>query len=236
MSRPQIAILGRIAESTSVTRYEGIVTAARLAEAVWAAGGEPLTLLPVANSNLAERLRTVQGVLMPGGGDVNPARYGQEPTTDRIYGVVDLQDQTDIEIFEYATASALPLLAICRGFQIINVARGGTLVQDMPAPHTHHVETVTVTRPEILGLSGTEVVASCYHHQCVDKLGDGLTAIAHAAAGHVEAFSISSTAWAAGVQWHPEDNFDTQPENLEIFAKLVREAQMVAATVPQQKL
>lgn len=225
MSRPQIAILGRIAESTSVTRYAGIVTAQRLAEAVWAAGGEPLTLLPVAGTDLADRLRTVQGILMPGGGDVNPARYGQEQTTDRIYGVVDLQDQTDIEIFEYATANALPLLAICRGFQIINVARGGTLVQDMAIPHTHHVESITVSEPELLGLSGASVEASCYHHQCVDKLGDGLTVVAHAGAGHVEAFSVSSTAWAAAVQWHPEDNFDTRTENLEIFAKLVREAQ-----------
>jgi len=224
MSRPQIAILGRIAESTSVTRYGGLVTAQRLAEAVWAAGGEPLTLLPVAGANLEDRLRTVKGVLLPGGGDVNPTRYGQEPTTDRIYGVVDLQDQTDIEIFDYATANALPLLAICRGFQIINVARGGTLVQDMSEPHTHHVESIRVSHPEVLGLSSAVVEASCYHHQCVDKLGDGLAVIARADAGHVEAFSISSTAWAAGVQWHPEDNFDTKTENLEIFAKLVSEA------------
>ena len=224
MARPRIAILGRLAESTSVTRYDGIVTALRLAQAVWEAGGEPVTFLPVAGADLSERLTGIDGVLMPGGGDVNPARYGQEPTTDRIYGVVDVQDQTDIEIFEYAVANALPLLAICRGFQIINVARGGTLVQDMAAPHTHHVESITVLEPELLGLEGNQVLASCYHHQCVDALGNGLEVVARAEAGHVEAFRIDSAAWAMGVQWHSEDNFDTQRQNLAIFEKLVAEA------------
>ncbi|MEY4366947.1 MAG: hypothetical protein RLZ28_362 [Actinomycetota bacterium] len=225
MVRPRIAILGRIAESTSVTRYAGIVTAARLAEAVWLAGGEPLTMLPVPGANLAARLSGIQGVLMPGGGDVNPERYGQRPTTVNLYGVVDAQDQTDIEIFEFAVAERIPLLAICRGFQIVNVARGGTLVQDMKSPHTHHIETVTVTRPDLLGLGKPQVVASCYHHQCVDRLGEGLQAIAYAEAGHVEAFTIDSAdSWITGVQWHPEDNFDSEAPNFKIFEKLVAEA------------
>ena len=224
MTRPRIAILGRIAENTSVTRYDGIVTALRLAQAVWEAGGEPLTYLPVAGAALSERLAGIDGILMPGGGDVNPERYGQQPTTDRVYGVVDVQDQTDAEIFEYAVANAIPLLAICRGFQVINVTRGGTLVQDMTLPHTHHVETIDVLQPNLLGLVQNTVEASCYHHQCVDKLGDGLEVVARAAAGHVEAFHVDAPAWTMGVQWHPEDNFDTTRENLAIFEKLVAEA------------
>lgn len=224
MARPRIAILGRIAEQTSVTRHDGIVTALRLAQAVWEAGGEPLTLLPVAGADLGERLAGIDGVLMPGGGDVNPNRYGQEPSTDRIYGVVDVQDETDIQIFEYAVANALPILAICRGFQIINVARGGTLVQDMAVPHTHHIETISVERPELLGVEHSDVLASCYHHQCVDELGEGLEVIARAAAGHVEAFRIDAPAWSVGVQWHPEDNFNSVRENLSIFERFIVEA------------
>jgi len=224
MGRPRIAILGRIAESTSVTRHDGLVTALRLAKAVWEAGGEPLTFLPVAGTDLSERLAGIDGILMPGGGDVNPNRYGQEPTTDRIYGVVDVQDATDIEIFNFAVENGIPLLAICRGFQVINVAQGGTLVQDMTIPHKHHLETIHVTEPELLGLEGGDVLASCYHHQCVDKLGDGLEVIARAAAGHVEAFRVDAPAWTMGVQWHPEDNFETQRQNLAIFERLVAEA------------
>jgi len=224
MARPRIAILGRIAESTSVTRHDGLVTALRLAKAVWEAGGEPLTFLPVAGADLAERLAGIDGILMPGGGDVNPQRYGQEPTTDRIYGVVYVQDQTDLEIFDYAVENGIPLLAICRGFQIVNVARGGTLVQDMNAPHQHHLEYQHVSLPELLGMEGSDVLASCYHHQCVDQLGEGLEVLARAEAGHVEAFRVDAPAWTVGLQWHPEDNFDHQRQNLAIFEKLVAES------------
>ena len=224
MARPRIALLGRIAESTSVTRYDGVVTALRLAQAVWEAGGEPLTFLPVAGADLSERLAGIDGILMPGGGDVNPNRYGQEQNTDRIYGVLDVQDQTDIEIFEYAVANAIPLLAICRGFQIVNVARGGSLVQDMNVPHTHHLEYQKVDAYDLLGMDGSDVLASCYHHQCVDKLGDGLEVLARAAAGHIEAFKVDAPAWTIGLQWHPEDNFSEQSQNLAIFKRFVAEA------------
>jgi len=224
MARPRIAILGRIAESTSVTRHDGLVTALRLAKAVWEAGGEPLTMLPVAGADLSERLAGIDGILLPGGGDVNPQRYGQEQNTDRIYGVVDVQDETDLAIFDFAVANGIPLLAICRGFQIVNVARGGTLVQDMVAPHKHHIEYLQVESPELLGMEGPDVLASCYHHQCVDKLGDGLEVLARAAAGHIEAFKVDAPAWTIGVQWHPEDNFEHQRQNLAIFEKFVAEA------------
>ena len=100
--RPRIAILGRFAENTSATRREAIVTALRLAEAVYTAGGEPMTLLPVSDSNWDERLAGFQGVLLPGGGDVNPRTYGQESTSEEIYGVDDLQDAADISLAKWA--------------------------------------------------------------------------------------------------------------------------------------
>ena len=224
MSRPRIAILSRLAESTSVTRHEAAVTALRLAQAVWAAGGEPISFLPAANSNLAERLEGIHGVLMPGGGDVNPSRYGQEPTTAAIYGVNDLQDQTDLEIYEYAKRVGLPLLAICRGLQVVNVAQGGTLVQDMPNRHQNFVHKITVNDPSVLGMNVPVAMASCFHHQCIDELGAGLTVLATAEAGHVEAFQVEAKAWTIGLQCHPEDNYLEFPENLSIFEKFVSEA------------
>jgi putative glutamine amidotransferase len=229
-SRPRIAILGRFADSTSVTRHGGLVTARRLAEAVWAAGAEPITLLPVANSNWAERLLGIDAVLMPGGGDVDPAAYGQTQQTAEIYGVDPLQDEVDISLYRYAVANAIPVLAICRGLQVINVAQGGTLVQDMSEPHRHHIEEIDVEDSSALGLTNANapagtVTGSCYHHQAVDQLGADLRVIARSAQGNVEAFELTGAkAWTAAVQWHPEDNFETEPENLAIFEKLVAEA------------
>ena len=223
--RPRIAIVARFAESTSATRYEAIVTARRLAEAVWAAGGEPLSFLAVESSNWAERLDGIDGVLMPGGADIDPRNYGQEPKSDELYGVDPMQDSVDISLIRHVLRTGLPMLAICRGMQITNVALGGTLVQHMSDPHLHHVAAVTVDDcSEELGLSNAIVIASCYHHQAIDSVADGLTVIARAAEGHVEAVKIESAGWAFGVQWHPEDNYDTERGQLEIFERFIRAA------------
>ena len=223
--RPRIAIVARFAESTSATRYEAIVTARRLAEGVWAAGGEPLTFLAVQDSNWAERLDGINGVLMPGGADVDPRNYGQDPSSDELYGMDMMQDEVDISLIRHVLSVGLPMLAICRGLQITNVALGGTLTQHMEKPHLHHVAPVTVdSHSAELGLTDATVSASCYHHQAIDKLADGLTVIARAAEGHIEAVKIDSLGWAFGVQWHPEDNYDTERGQLEIFEQFVRAA------------
>lgn len=221
--RPRIAILGRFAEGTTVTRFAAVVNARRLLELVWAAGGEPITLLPVAGSNWAERLSDIDGVLMPGGSDVSPKRYGEEPNTDEIYGVDDLQDEVDLDLVQYVFESGLPLLTICRGTQVTNVALGGTLLQHMNEPHRHHVAEVTFeNNVEELGLSLPTVQASCYHHQILKDLGRGVVPIAHAAEGHVEAVRYDSAkSWAFGLQWHPEDNFDEDESQLEIMRTFV---------------
>jgi len=223
--RPRIAIVARFAESTSATRYEAIVTARRLAEGVWAAGGEPLMFLAVPGSDWTERLNGIGGVLMPGGADVDPRNYGQEPISDELYGMDMMQDEVDISLIRHVLSVGLPLLAICRGLQITNVALGGTLTQHMDSPHLHHVAPVTVdSHASELGLTDPTLEASCYHHQAIDQLANGLTVIARAAEGHIEAVKIEAAAWAFGVQWHPEDNYDTERGQLEIFERFVRAA------------
>lgn len=221
--RPRIAILGRFAGGTTVTRYAAVVNARRLLELVWAAGGEPITLLPVAGSNWAERLSDIDGVLMPGGSDVSPKRYGEEPTTDEIYGVDDLQDEVDLDLVNYVFKNGVPLLTICRGTQVTNVALGGTLLQHMDQPHRHHVAKVRIdANQEELGLSHPDVQASCYHHQILKDLGRGVVPIAHAAEGHVEAVRYDGAKnWAFGLQWHPEDNYDEDKAQLEIVRAFV---------------
>ena len=223
--RPRIAIVARFAESTSATRYEAIVTARRLAEGVWAAGGEPLTFLAVPNSDWTERLDGIDGVLMPGGADVDPRNYGQDPISDELYGMDMMQDEVDISLIRHVLSVGLPMLAICRGMQIANVALGGTLTQHMDSPHLYHVAPVTLeSHTAELGLTNPTLEASCYHHQAIDELAEGLTVIGRAAEGHVEAVKIDSAGWAFGVQWHPEDNYDTERGQLQIFERFVRAA------------
>lgn len=223
--RPRIAILTRFAESTSATRYAAVVTARRLAELVWAAGGEPVNLLPVAGADWNERIRGIDGILMPGGADINPRTYGQSIESEHVYDVDDLQDEADITLVKFALQSGLPYFAICRGLQITNVALGGTLVQHMESPHQHHVAPVIFdSHTDELGLSTATVEASCYHHQMIDEVAPGIDVIARSAEGYVEAAKIPAKGWAYGVQWHPEDNYDTNAPQLEMLRRFVREA------------
>lgn len=224
-ARPRIAILGRFAEHTSATRYSAIVTARRVAELVWQAGGEPLTMLPVsgaAGCDWSERLNGIDGVLMPGGGDIDPARYGQEPSSPELYDIDPIQDEADLSLIQYVFEQRIPVLTICRGTQIANVARGGSMHQHVDEPHLHHLAEVTIEDAGgELGLAGQSVQASCYHHQALAELGAGVVPIAFAAEGYVEAVRYEDAGWAYGLQWHPEDNFDTDPGQLAIVRAFI---------------
>ena len=92
--RPRIALIGRFTNSASALRYGGVVSSRALLESLWDAGADPVTLLPAADSDWKQRLQGYQGVLLAGGGDINPARYGQEPDAS-VYDVDDLQDDSD---------------------------------------------------------------------------------------------------------------------------------------------
>jgi putative glutamine amidotransferase len=226
--RPKIAIVGRFTERAEGIRSLGVVSSRRLLESVWAAGGEPITLLPVPNPNWAERLEGFQGVLLPGGGDVNPKWYGEEPNTEELYGVDDLQDENDFSIAKYAFDNGLPLLAICRGFQVVNVLKGGSLVQHMAEPHRNHMHEIHLDKgAEELGLSKPILESSCFHHQSVKELGSGLEVLATAKEGNVEAFKIDAKAWSYGVQWHPEDNYKTEAQQMELFTKFIEETKKI---------
>jgi len=224
-ARPKIAIVGRFTEQASAIRSLGVVSSRRLLEAVWAAGGEPITLLPVENPNWAERLQGIQGVLIPGGGDIDPKWYGEEPDTQELYGVDDLQDENDFSIARYAFDNGIPVLAICRGFQLVNVLMGGSLVQHMDKDHRHHIHSVKIDKDsEGLGLTNPVLECSCFHHQAIKELGKGLEVLARAEEGHVEAFKIEAKAWSYGVQWHPEDNYTKNQQQMELFTKFVSES------------
>lgn len=224
-ARPRIAVIGRFAEQASALRYRALVNARTLLEAVWAAGGDPVTLLPIAGANWAERLEGFGGVLMPGGGDIDPARFGVLDRAENVYGVDELQDAADFECAEYALAAGIPMLAICRGLHVVNAVRGGTLVQDLPVHHRHVVHEITIDRRfELFGLSAPVAAASCYHHQGIDVAGEGVDIVGRAADGVPEAAVIDGIGWAVGVQWHPEDTAALDPEQAALFEELVRRA------------
>ncbi|MFG2692949.1 gamma-glutamyl-gamma-aminobutyrate hydrolase family protein [Kitasatospora sp. NPDC048407] len=234
--RPLIAIPARFAASTSALRYAAEVNARALIEAVWRAGGEPATLHPHAPGGVAdpaevrERLERFDGLLLPGGGDLAPHRYGCADVHEAVYDVDDEQDAFDLELARAAIDLRLPVLAICRGLQVVNTALGGTLHQDMGGPdHEHrHLRHPVALTPDtaLLSTTGADVVeASCYHHQHVDKPGEGLTVSARAADGTVEALELDGhDGWLVAVQWHPEDTADQDLIQQSIFDALVREA------------
>ena len=229
MTRPLIAVPARFSATTSALRYAAEVNARALIEAVWRAGGEPASIHPAA-TDVAERLTRFDAVLLPGGGDLAPHRYGATATHADVYDVDDLQDTFDLEVARAALESGLPLLAICRGLQVVDVALGGTLEQDMGGPgreHRHVVHPVAIQRGTLLeqatGAQKTEV--SCYHHQRVDRLGTGLTVTARAADGTVEGLELpGARGWFTAVQWHPEDTAHEDPAQQGLFDALVEAA------------
>jgi len=177
-------------------------------EAVVRAGGVPV-VLPVLDPSLAPAvLARVDGLVLPGGGDVAPAAYGAaaDPQT---HGVDEARDAWEMACARFALAHDLPLLAICRGAQVLNVAVGGTLVQHLPghacaARYQEHVHTVRVA-PRLADLLGAgEVGTNSLHHQAVGEPGAGVRPVGWAPDGTVEAFEVDGHPAALAVQWHPE--------------------------------
>lgn len=221
MNRPRIALIGRFAEHTSATRYAGVVSARALLESLWLAGADPVTLLAASDGmDWQARLAGFDGVLLCGGADIDPARYGESEIHPEVYDVDALQDEADLSLAAYCFEHGVPTLAVCRGLHVVNVLRGGTLVQHMDDHHRHVVHDVVIERGPA-GIKPGPITASCYHHQCIDRLGSGLEVVGRAEDGTVEAVTIDSAGWAFGVQWHPEDTAREDPRQLGVFRALV---------------
>lgn len=234
--RPLIAVPARFSATASALRYAAEVNARALIEAVWRAGGEPTTLHPHAPGGTADpaevsaRLARFDGLLLPGGGDLAPHRYGAAHAHEAVYDVDDEQDAFDLELARQALTGGLPLLAVCRGLQVVNTVLGGTLHQDMGGPeheHRHVRHPVTFAPGSALArITGADKAeASCYHHQHVDRPGKGLSVTARAADGTAEAVELTGgEGWFVAVQWHPEDTAHEDPVQQRLFDALVRAA------------
>jgi putative glutamine amidotransferase len=233
MPRPLVVVPARFAAKTSALRYAAVVNARALLTMVHEAGGEPLSMLPwpdvseLTSDAVADRLSFADAVLLPGGGDLSPESYGSSVSSEHVYDVDPLQDAVDLAVARSVLATGLPVLAVCRGLHVVNVVLGGTLEQHMESPHRavvttevqHRVVTDGQGWPDGVQLPN-QVAVSCYHHQRIARLADGLEVLATAQDGTIEAVGFPARdGWFLGVQWHPEDMPDDehQREFVEAF-------------------
>jgi len=199
------------------------------------AGGRPL-LVPPSQDGIEETLDAFDGVIFSGGSDLDPEMYGQEAHPE-TYGIVEQRDRAELALLEAALARDMPVLAICRGSQVLNVALGGDLVQHLPDvvgdekhKHTpgeyadHEVEVHPDTR--LSSLLGERAPVKSHHHQGFGRIGEGLREAARADDGTVEALEDPSRRFTIGVLWHPEAG-----EDMRLFQELVAEAERYRGTV-----
>lgn len=227
--RPVIGITTYAEEATWAGWTEvAAFTPLTYVRAVERAGGRPL-LVPPSDGAIDETLDALDGVIFSGGGDLDPTTYGADPHPETA-GVVPERDRGELKLLEAALVRDMPVLAICRGSQLLNVARGGDLVQHLPEQvgHDDHRQPIAAMADHDVSLrEGTKVSAilgdrapvKSSHHQGFGRLGEGLREAAHAEDGTVEALEDPERRFALGVLWHPEEG-----EDFALFKALVDEA------------
>jgi putative glutamine amidotransferase len=229
VARPVVGITTYVTPAKwSYWELEAALVPAQYVDAVERAGGRPL-LVPPAAEGVEETLEAVDGLIFSGGSDLDPELYGQEAHPETV-GVVQGRDRAELALLEAALARDLPVLAVCRGSQVLNVARGGDLVQHLPdvvgdekhkhTPGTfgdHDIELEPGTK--LASLLGDRAPVKSHHHQGFGRVGEGLRVAAHAEDGTVEAVEDPARRFALGVLWHPEAG-----EDMKLFEALVEEA------------
>jgi putative glutamine amidotransferase len=205
-------------------------------DAVAAAGGIPVILAPLPARRLEAIIERLDGVCLSGGPDVEPGTYGAGAHPELG------PTEPEVDLFELGLARAarrrgLPILAICRGMQVLNIARGGTLVQHLPdiSDEIQHRQTEPASQPthgvalapdtKLARIAGSERIdVNSFHHQAIDRLGAGLEPVAWSADGVIEAVEAPGDAFTLGVQWHAEC-LTERPEQAGLFTRLVDAAE-----------
>lgn len=208
---------------------------AQYADAVRRAGGIPLLIQPT-EPRLDELMALLDGLILSGGGDVDPTLYTSEKH-DQVYWVDTERDQFEISIVQGALERQKPTLCICRGLQILNVALGGSLIPHIPdaipdaVAHRqpprdailHEIAVQTDSRlASIMG--GPKVTTASWHHQAIDRLAAGLVSVAHAPDGVIEAVEMPENPNLIAVQWHPELTASDDPTQQRLFDELLQMA------------
>jgi gamma-glutamyl-gamma-aminobutyrate hydrolase PuuD len=205
--------------------HDSVLLPRTYVDMVVAAGGAPVLLpsLPAA----ADAVAALDALVVTGGPDVDPAAYGAAPHSRTVVARRE-RDDAELLMLRRALDRGIPLLGVCRGLQVLNVALGGTLVQHVPdaVGHTKHnpspgvfgTTTVTLAPGSRVGAAvGARALVQCHHHQAVDRVGNGLVVTGRAADGVVEAVEHPDGPFTVGVQWHPEQD----AADIRLFAAFV---------------
>jgi putative glutamine amidotransferase len=233
--RPRIGIAMRIDHPT-----ERFYLARHYSEAVEAAGGVPVHISLIPSAEYVEAVvEGLDGILLPGSdSDVDPLRYGQQPHL-ALGAVHELKDETDLLIIAAAERRQIPLFAICFGMQVLNVSRGGTLIQDIRsqvpgaikheqgAPRNRPSHSVKVSPGSKLNqiIETEDLLVNSHHHQAIDTLGADLVSTAWSADGVIEAFEDPRPdRFVLAVQWHPEMGWQNDLVSQRLFNSFVAQA------------
>jgi putative glutamine amidotransferase len=246
--RPLIAVVAYHLAQDRVARWPegGYGVPGPYLDALRRAGARTAIIAPGESGDPEELLSPFDGLLLVGGGDLGPARYGQAPGPE-LYGLEPDRDEAEIELLRAADRMALPTLCICRGMQVMNVAFGGTLHQHLPGipgliehgvplagtQTVHDVRVEPGTRLSATTKTAGPLLGLSHHHQGVDRLGHGLAATGRSDDGLIEAIERvvddpedPDAVWMLGVQWHPEETAHQDPaqqalfDGLELLARL----------------
>jgi putative glutamine amidotransferase len=241
MSLPVIGITGCTDQSARPPSVALFSISQTYVRAVLMGKGAPVIIPPhLEEAELRAIFESLDGLLLSGGGDILPALYGEEDSG--LLWVVDEQrDHTELALARWALAEGLPLLAICRGIQVLNVAAGGTLIQDIPTqvpnslthssvagrPRNSIAHTVEVSQGTQLAtlVDAGQLGVNSFHHQAVKDVGTGLVVTARAPDGIIEGLELPDRPFCIGVQWHPEAMVESHPVMRRLFDGLAKASQ-----------
>jgi putative glutamine amidotransferase len=238
MTRPVIGITSsQFVETASHGTFTRHSLTVDYSDAVHAAGGLPI-ILPFNCELVADMFELVDGIIVSGGSDLDPALFGDTDIHPQTYDIIPERDAAELALARIAIYQDKPLLGICRGIQVVNVALGGTLYQDIASQFSDSVahrqqalaipaaepgHTVTIAPGSLLAhvFGAGQVSVNSFHHQAVKDVAPGFVAIGWSEDGSIEAIERPASTFALGVQWHPELMFKRSPKQLAPFSALV---------------
>ncbi|WP_409291918.1 gamma-glutamyl-gamma-aminobutyrate hydrolase family protein [Peribacillus sp. SCS-37] len=231
-------IIGISATTMNISGFDSIYLHYSYAESIMAAGGIPV-VLPSGPAGLTEGMvELCDGICLSGGEDVDPYYFGAEPHP-KLGKVVPDRDEAELGMIRHARLRGIPIFGICRGIQVLNIALGGTIIQDIEserpksikhtqlAPRGSASHSISIDRnSRLFRAAGRDVIrVNSFHHQAIEKIADELVVTASATDGIIEAVESRdfSKGWMSAVQWHPEDMAKTDEVMNALFAEFVSE-------------